>query len=176
MVMRYLRGTTNKGLMFAKGNVTCLNGYVDSDFAGSLDTRKSLSGYVFTLYGTAISWKSSLQSVVALSITEAEYIAMTEAVKEAVWLQGIIQELGFPQEKMTIYCDNQSVIHLTKHQMFHECSKHIDVKLHFVRNIIEEGTVEVKKISTEDNPADVFTKALPEGKFRHCLNLINCVE
>ena len=103
--------------MFGKQETSSdkLVGYVDVDFAGSIDIRKSLIGYVFTLFGTAISWKSMLQSMVALSTTKAEYIAVTEAIKEAIWLQGMLGELGVHQQKVTMLCDNQSTIHLTKH-------------------------------------------------------------
>lgn len=175
--LRYLRGAQDVGLMFKRQeDIThSLVGYVDADIAGNLDTRKSLSGYVFTLFGTAVSWKANLQSVVALSTTEAEFIAVTEAIKEATWMRGIISELGISQEQITIYRDNQSAIHLSKHQVYHERSKHIYVKLH-IRDTISKGEVKLEKISTEDNPADMFTKSLPQTKFKHCLSLINVVE
>lgn len=148
--LRYLRGAQDVGLMFKRQeDITHpLVGYVDADFAGNLDTRKSLSGYVFTLFGTAVSWKANLQSVVALSTTKAEFIAVTEAIKEATWMRGIISELGISQEQITVYCDNQSAIHLSKHQVYHERSKHIDVKLHFIRDTISKGEVKLEKIST----------------------------
>lgn len=110
--------------------------------------------------------------MVALSTTEAEYIATTEGVKEAMWFRGFIKDLGCDQKTIVVHCDNQSAVHLSKHQVFHERSKHIDVKLHFVRDVIESGVVQVKKISTEHNPADVFTKVLPISKFNHCLDLV----
>ncbi|XP_073137926.1 secreted RxLR effector protein 161-like [Henckelia pumila] len=176
-IMRYLKETTNIGLKFEKqtAGLDEAVGYVDSDFAGNLDTRKSLTGYIFTLYGTAVTWKSTLQSVVALSTTEAEYIAVSEAIKEAIWLKGMLGELGIDQRKITIFCDNQSAIQLSKHQVYHERSKHIDVKLHFVRDVISKGEVILEKIYTEDNPADVMTKALPYPKFKKCLDLVRVV-
>lgn len=137
-----------------------------------MDKRRSLTGYVFTLSGSVISWKATLQSVVALSTTEAEYMAITEAVKEAIWLQGLVSDLGLDQKKTLVFCDSQSAIHLTKNQMFHERTKHIDVRHHFIRDIVSKGVVDVKKVSTHDNPADMMTKAVPTNKFRHCLDLI----
>ncbi|XP_073121589.1 uncharacterized protein [Henckelia pumila] len=122
-----------------------LVGFVDSDYARNLDIRKSLTRLVFTTFGTAISWKSVLQSVVDLSTTEDEYIAVTEGIKEALWLKGMITELGLKKEMVEVHCDNQSTIHLSKHQIFHERSKHIDVKLHIVRDIIAKGEVKVEK-------------------------------
>ena len=89
-------------------------GYVDSDYAGDLDQRRSLTGYVFQINGCTVSWKSTLQQVVALSTTEAEYIALTEAIKEALWLKGLLGELGFQQDSVEVLCDSQSAIHLSK--------------------------------------------------------------
>ncbi|CAJ2646845.1 unnamed protein product [Trifolium pratense] len=114
-----------------------LEGYVDADYAGNIDTRKSLSGFVFTLFGTTVTWKANQQSVVALSTTQAEYIALVEGVKEAIWLKGMIGEMGISQGCVKIHCDSQSAIHLANHQVYHERTKHIDIRLHFVRDMIE---------------------------------------
>ncbi|XP_073125339.1 secreted RxLR effector protein 161-like [Henckelia pumila] len=101
-ILRYLINTTGLGLKFEKQQygIDPVVGYLDSDFAGNLDTRKSLTGYVFTFYGTTITWKSNLQSVVALSTTEAEFIAVTEAIKEGLWLKGMIAKLGVKQDQI----------------------------------------------------------------------------
>ena len=170
-----MRGTSSHGLKYKRdfSDEQKLLGYVDSDYAGDLDKRRSLTGYVFTLFGCTISWKATLQPVVALSTTEAEFIAATEAVKEALWLQGIIGELGVKQEKVIVYCDNQSTIHLTKNQMYHERTKHIDIKLHYIRDVVSQGKVSVEKIHTDDNPVDMITKPVSGIKFDKCLNLIN---
>ena len=128
---------------------------------------------MFTLFGITISWKANQQSLVALSTTEAEYMALAEGVKEAIWLKGMVNELGIAQPCVTIHCDSQSVIHLGNHQIYHEKIKHIDVKLHFIRDVIEFEKVKVKKVSTEENPVDMFTKSLSSVKFKHCLDLIN---
>ncbi|KAE8714902.1 hypothetical protein F3Y22_tig00110187pilonHSYRG00229 [Hibiscus syriacus] len=102
-------------------------GYVDSDYAGDLDNRRSTTGYVFTLGGGPICWKSTVQSVVALSTTEAEYMAAAEAAKEALWLTGLVKELGVQQGGVQLLCDNQSSIHLAKNQVYRARTKHIDV-------------------------------------------------
>ncbi|KAM6546251.1 hypothetical protein CsatB_026987 [Cannabis sativa] len=177
-VMRYVKGSLNMGLIYKtteKGGCE-VEGFIDSDYAGCIDTKRSLTGYIFTALGGCISWKSNLQKVVALSSTEAEYMAATEAIKEALWLKGLSKELGFSSEDMTIHCDNQSALHLMKNPMFHDRSKHIDIKLHFITEIIANGEIKVKKISTEHNPADIFTKCVTQTKFRHCLNLVNFKE
>jgi hypothetical protein len=97
-ILRYLKGTSHFGLLFDKNSVKGIGvmGFVDSDFAGDLDKRCSISGYVFSLCCSAMSWRASLQSVTALSTTEAEYVSATEGVKEAIWMQGLISELGVP--------------------------------------------------------------------------------
>ncbi|KAG8472010.1 hypothetical protein CXB51_036502 [Gossypium anomalum] len=146
-------------------------GYVDADFVGDLDRRRSLTSYVFTIGGCAISWKATLQTPVALSTTEAEYMVITGACKEAIWLKGLFSELNEDLQISTVFCDSQSVIFLTKDQMFHERTKHIDVRHHFVRDIIARGDIVVSKISTHENPADMMTKSLPITKFENCLDL-----
>ncbi|KAG8477717.1 hypothetical protein CXB51_027597 [Gossypium anomalum] len=120
--------------------------YVDADFVGDLDRRRSLIGYVFTIGGCAISWKATLQTTVALSTTEAEYMAITEACKEAIWLKGLFSELNEDLQISTVFCDSQSAIFLTKDQMFHERTKHIDVRYHFVRDIIARCDIVVSKL------------------------------
>ncbi|GKU92526.1 hypothetical protein SLEP1_g6239 [Rubroshorea leprosula] len=135
--------------------------------------RRSTTGYVFTLSRCAISWKATLQSIVALSTIEAEYIAITEAVKEALWLKGLVSDLGVEQNEMMVFCDSQSAIHLTKNTMYHERTKHIQVQYHFVREVISNGDVLVEKISTDENPTDMMTKPVSGIKFKHCLDLIS---
>ena len=119
-----------------------------------------------------MSWKASLQYVVALSTTEAEYIAATEAAKEALWMKGIVAELGVNVEPVIVFCDSQSAIHLSKNQVYHEKTKHIDVRMHFLRDEITKGLINLKKIPTEENPADVLIKSLPSVKFNKCLSLM----
>ena len=97
----------------------------------------------------------------------------TEAIKEALWLKGFAAELGFNSKDITIHCDNQSALHLMKNPMYHERSKHIDIKLHFIRDVVGANEVCVKKVGTEDNPSDMLTKYVPLSKFSHCLSLLN---
>ncbi|KAL5576689.1 hypothetical protein UlMin_018388 [Ulmus minor] len=174
-VLRYIKGASDVGLLYkqCEGDSAKLMGYVDADHAGDLDKRSSLTGYIFTLFGCTVSWKAQLQPVVALSTTEAEYIAATESVKEAMWLKGLVGELGCVHDKVEVFCDNQSSIHLTKNQMFHERTKHIDIKLHFIRDVVSQGIVSVEKVHTDDNPADMLTKPVTGIKFKHCLDLVS---
>ncbi|XP_065623117.1 secreted RxLR effector protein 161-like [Quercus suber] len=98
--------TRDFGILFDQRASTKAVGYVDSDYAGDLDSRKSMTGYVFRFAGGPICWKSTLQDVIALSTIEAEYMAMTKAGKEAAWLSGLVNELGFRQDSMVLYCDS----------------------------------------------------------------------
>ncbi|XP_062093841.1 secreted RxLR effector protein 161-like [Humulus lupulus] len=173
-LLRYMKGTANLQILYTKSNQNeCeVMGYCDSDFAGDYDKRRSLSGYVFTVGGNVVSCKSNLQHVVALSSTEAEYIALTEVVKEALWLKGMMSELGFRQDHVIVHCGSQSAIHLSKNTVFHERTTHIDVKLHFLRDIVSKQLVKIVKISTKINPADMMTKVIPVSKFTSALNLL----
>ena len=145
---------------------------MDSDYAADLDKRRSLTAYVFTLGSCAVSWKATLQPVFALPTTEAEYMAIAEACKESVWLRGLFAELSRDDSCIDLFCDSQSGIYLTKVQMFHKRTKHIDIKYHYVRKVIAQGKLKVCMISTHDNPTDMITKPDPVTKFELCLGLV----
>jgi hypothetical protein len=153
-----------------------LIGYVDSDFAGDLDRQRSLTGYVFTVGSCAVSWKAVLQPVVALSTTEAEYMAIAEACKELIWLKGLFAELCGVDSCINLFSDGQSAICLTKDQVFHERTKHIEIKYHYVRDKIQKGKLKVCKISTRDNPTDMLTKPIPIAKFELCSSLVGLLD
>ncbi|KAL5852379.1 hypothetical protein ACOSQ3_007497 [Xanthoceras sorbifolium] len=166
-ILRYIRGTSDVALCYGGSDFT-VRGYVDSDFAGDLDKRKSTTGYVFTIAGGAVSWISKLQTVVALSTTEAEYMAATQACKEAIWIQRLLEELGHKQEKIVLFCDSQSALHIARNPAFHSRTKHIGVQYHFVREVVEEGNVDMQKIHTKENLADAMTKPINADKFIWC--------
>ncbi|KAE8702283.1 Squamosa promoter-binding protein 2 [Hibiscus syriacus] len=174
-ILRYLRGTTNKALCF-KGGDTILTGYVDADLAGNVDIRMSTTGYVYTLGGTAVSWVSQLQKIVALSTTEAEYVAVTEAIKEMVWLQSFLEELGKIQENNVLYCDSQSAIHLAKNPSFHSRTKHIQLRYHFIWSLLEDGILKLEKISGAQNPADMLIKTVTTEKLKLCSASVGMLE
>jgi hypothetical protein len=171
-VFRYLRGTTSYGLCYqgrpGLDRVVDIHGFVDADWAGDLDRRRSTSGYVFNLFGGAISWMSKRQAVVALSTTEAEYMAATHASKEAVWLQRLCSGIGLVQQAVRLDCDSQSAIFLAKNPAYHSKTKHIDVQYHFVRDMVEEKKVLLEKVDTLKNVADSLTKSVSTEKFSWC--------
>ncbi|KAH9707327.1 Integrase catalytic domain-containing protein [Citrus sinensis] len=163
-ILRYIRGTSDVALCYGGSEFT-VRGYVDSDFAGDFDKRKSTTSYVFTLAGAAVSWVSKLQTVVALSTTEAEYMAATQACKEAIWIQKLLEELKHGQEKISVFCDSQSALHIARNPAFHSRTKHIGVQYHFVREVVEDGSVDLQKIHTKENLANVLTKPINTDKF-----------
>ena len=111
-----------------------------------------------------------------LSSTEAEYIALSEVIKEAIWLKGLLKDFGLSQKSVKIYCDNQSTIHLSKNQQYHSRTKHIDIKFHFIREQIEKQEVEVLKVHTSENTTDILTKVVTRTKFLKCLQTIGFME
>ena len=166
-IFRYLKGSSSSALYFRKSK-TGLQGYVDADNGGDIDSRKSTSGYVYTFGGTAISWVSKLQKIVALSSCEAEYVAVTEATKEMMWLQSFLRELDQDHEGSVLYCDSQSAIHLAKNPVYHARTKHIQLRYHFIRSALEDGALVLEKIAGSQNPADMLTKAVTIDKLKLC--------
>ena len=126
---------------------------------------------MFTFSGGAISWQSKLQKCVALSTTEVEYIAAVEASKEMLWLKGFLQELGLKQDEYLVLCDSQSAMDLSKNSMYHARTKHIDVRYHWLRNVIELKKMKLKKVNTNKNGADMLTKVVPGSKLDVCSKL-----
>jgi hypothetical protein len=167
-VLRYLKGTSDHCIVF-NGIEGSVCGYVDSDYAGDLDKRRYTTIYVFTLAGGAISWMSKLQETVVLSTTEAEYIATSDATKEAIWLKGLLDEIGRTQEKVNVLCDSESAMHLATNPAYHSRTNHIDVRYHFLRHVINGGKVALQKVHTRENCAEIFTKPVIVEKLRWCL-------
>ena len=171
-LLRYIKATEDFCLVYNRApssSPPTLYGWCDADWGGNIDNRKSTIGYVFTLAGGAISWYSKIQTCVSLSTTEAEYIAAATAAVEGIWLQRLIQELGIYETKpFTLYNDNQSCISLAKNRKQSGKTKHIDVKYHFIRDIIEEGQLHFQYTSTKDMWADYLTKPVPKLKHEQC--------
>src|ERR1700733_10096268 len=174
-ILRYVKGTKRFGILYNVSEHSDLVGYTDSDWAGSVDDRKSTSGYVFHMGSGAISWASKKQSIVALSTAEAEYVAATAAACQSVWMRRMLRSLGQEQAKATvIFCDNSSAIALSKNSVFHKRTKHIDTKFHYIRELVNNGEIVLQHCRTEDQLADILTKPLPKKGFDHfrkCLGM-----
>eukprot|EP00253_Pinus_taeda_P013989 PITA_13989 len=165
-ILRYVRGTVQFVIHYSAKETPLLVGFTDSDWAGDPDDRKSTAGYVFTLGSGPITWACKKQAAISLSSAEAEYRGAVEASKEALWLRQILSEFGFEQHHpTTLWCDNQSAIQLCKDPVQHQRSKHIELHMHFIRKLIHDHVLEVQYCSTDDQVADIFTKALTEAKF-----------
>lgn len=176
-VLRYVKGTINCGVFYKKGGNDMLIGYTDSDYAGDLDDRKSTSGSVFLMSSGAVSWSSTKQPIVTLSTTEAEFIAAASSSCQAVWLRRILGNLNQVQGSPTlVYCDNISAIKLSKNPVMHGRSKHIDVRFHFLRDLVKNGVVELIQCSTQDQVADILTKPLKLDAFLKIRGLLGVCE
>lgn len=175
-ILRYLRGHTGDAIKFNKtGNDKVeLTGYSDASWGNDYETARSVSGYVFMLGGAPVSWCSKLQHLTALSSTEAEYIALSFASQEATWLRALLAELGFDQaEPTTIRVDNQSAIAIAENPVHHSRTKHMNIKVHHVRELVHDGAIRLEWCPTEEQVADIFTKPLGSVLFkRHAAALL----
>lgn len=166
-VLRYLRGTIDHGIIY--GTASGLEGYTDADWASDVEIRRLFGAYVFILYKEVVSWTSKRQQSIALSSCEAEYMAQTQAAKEAILLTRLLSEvdigLGLPAKPVLIKADNQGAIALATDPRFHTRTKHIDIQWHFVRDQVEVGAVSFEWVPTKDMAADGLTKPLSKDKF-----------
>jgi hypothetical protein len=162
--LRYVRKTTSAGIQYGGEVSYPLEGYTDADFAGDKDNRKSTSGFVFILNGGAISWKSKQQGLVACSTLEAEYIAASEAAKEAIWMERMLKDLDNQLSAKLLYADNQGAIDLAMNGKYSNKTKHIDLRQHHVRDCVEKGLINLAYCPTDSMVADVLTKPLSAVK------------
>ncbi|KAM1156872.1 hypothetical protein EV1_027295 [Malus domestica] len=173
-ILRYLKGTINFGLFYSSFDNYKLVGYSYSDWARDSDDRKSTTGFVFFIGDIAFTWMSKKLPIVTLSTCEAEYVAATSCVYHTNWLRNLLKELSMPQEEPTeIYVDNKSAIALAKNPVFHDRSKHIDTRYHYIRECIARKDVQVEYVKSQDQVADIFTKPLRQEDFVRLRNTIN---
>jgi hypothetical protein len=168
-VLRYLQGTRNLGLSFKKSNSDAfqVEAYSDADWAGDQDDRKSTTGYVVLLNGSVVSWVSKKQATIALSSAEAEYMAISSTMQEITWIGQLLKELKVNVSQPTkLFCDNQAAIAISQNDVHHARTKHIDIRHHYIRQAIHNKEVTLSWIRSEDQLADIFTKALPREVFQ----------
>ncbi|KAL4575087.1 hypothetical protein LXL04_021928 [Taraxacum kok-saghyz] len=164
-LLRFLKHNPGQGLFLSAKPSLKLRAFSDSDWAGCLDTRRSVSGFCVFLGDSLISWKSKKQVTVSRSSTEAEYRALGSVTAEIIWLRHLLRDFGFfSKEPTLIFCDNDSAIKLATNPIFHERTKHLEVDCHFVRDKILDHTVKLMPIHTTNQLADIFTKPLPYSK------------
>ena len=168
-ILRYVRRYPALGLFFKQGEENRLCGYTDADYGQDIDDRISVGAYIFYLGNSPISWNSKKQSSTSRSSCESEYRALAQCACEAVWIRRLLEELRLLDGKPThLYCDNQSSIKLSYNPVFHERSKHFEIDYHFTRQKVEDNTIRVEFISSQEQPADILTKSLGKNKFENC--------
>lgn len=150
-VVSYLVQTKEKGLILCgmpegKRDSMGLEGWVDADLAGCLDSRCSMTGYIFKMGDSIVDWQSKQQATASPSTLESEYMAMSEAAKHGVYLQHLLKELGYKSEKVPLNCDNMGAISLANNPSFHSKTKHIDIRIHMIRDYVEYGYVSLSYI------------------------------
>ncbi|KAJ8709663.1 hypothetical protein PYW08_009667 [Mythimna loreyi] len=169
-VLRYLKGTKDMKLTYTKDGESVMKGFCDADWASDTIDRKSCTGYVFISQGGAVSWCSRRQQTVALSTAEAEYMAMSSAAQEALWLRQLHVELGQPLvEPLHIFSDNQSAIKLSANDCYLPRSKHIDIRYHFLREHVNNLEIKFNYCRGDKMIADILTKGTTEHKNLYCL-------
>lgn len=174
-ILRYLRGTINLKMVYQadKGKA---EGFVDADWGGNALDRKSYTGFMFFVGGSLVSWESRKQSCVALSSTEAEYMAMSDAAKEAIFFKRLLEEIGYSSgEAVILNVDNQGAEKLASNPVYHKRTKHIDIRYHHVREVVENGEIILKYCPTQDMIADILTKNLSKTKHNTFLKLMSFI-
>lgn len=160
-VLRYIKGTLKMGLLYTSVGEGTMRAYTDSDFAGDIDSGRITSGYVFLLSNAAVAWSSKKQPIVTLSTTEAEYVAASVCATQSLWMKRILSSLSQTKEEcVTILCDNSSSIKLSKNPVLHGRTKHIQVRFHFLRELVKEEEVFLVHCGTQVQVADIMTKPL----------------
>ncbi|XP_059088714.1 uncharacterized protein LOC131884843 [Tigriopus californicus] len=173
-ILRYLQGTLELGISYSRTSTSELVGFLDSDWAGDPEDRKSTSSYVFMLAGGPISWKNQKQKSVALSTAVAEYMAPLSTAQEALWLRNVLLDMGVNvNSPTTIFEDNLASIGLAKNPQYHGRAKHISIRYHFRREQVQLGTIVIKYCKTEDMVADMLTKAAARPKLQKLNRLCN---
>ncbi|GJU76140.1 ribonuclease H-like domain-containing protein [Tanacetum coccineum] len=165
-ILRYVRGTLSYGLQLYSSTTSSLVAYSDADWAGCPTTRRSTSGYCVFLGNNLLSWSSKRQFTLSRSSAEAEYRGVANAVAETCWLRNLLRELHTPLATATlVYCDNVSAVYLSSNPVQHQRTKHIEIDIHFVRDLVATGAIRVLHVPSRYQYADIFTKSLPTSLF-----------
>nr|GEV20990.1 retrovirus-related Pol polyprotein from transposon TNT 1-94 [Tanacetum cinerariifolium] len=157
-ILRYVKSTFDFGLLYERNSKSKLEVYTDSDYARDVEDRKCTSGYACIMSNATICWSSRKQGIVTLSSTEAEYVAATACACHCVWLMGLLKEMNKEgMSSVEIKCDNSSTIKLAKNPVLHRRTKHIDVRFHYMRNLVNDGKIQLVFCPTTDQVADIMT-------------------
>ncbi|KAK9050143.1 hypothetical protein SSX86_001673 [Deinandra increscens subsp. villosa] len=168
-IFRYLKGRPRLGLWYPKDSGFNLYAFSDSDYGGCELDRKSTSAGAQFLGERLVSWQSKKQHTVSKSTAEAEYIAASACCSQVVWLQHQLHDYGLNFFDTTIYCDNSAALQIVKNPVQFSKTKHIDIKVHFIRDCYDRRLIHLEQVSSDENVADLFTKPLPRANFEMCL-------
>lgn len=172
-VVRYLKGTVGQGILLSSNLDLRLSVYCDADWSSCPTSRRSLSAYVAMVGDSAIFWRTQKQDVVSHSSAEAEYRSMEEASREIKWLRRLLHDLGSPlKDPVWLYCDSKSAIYIATNPIFHERAKHVESDCHQVRDLIKAGFLSTIHVRTNEQIADLLTKALGQVQFGNLLYLM----
>ncbi|PON66810.1 Ribonuclease H-like domain containing protein, partial [Trema orientale] len=164
------------GLFFGKNEKRGIEAYTDADWAGSIDDRKSTSGYCTMLWGNLVTWRSKKQNVVARSSAEAEFRALAQGICELMWLKRVLVELRMATDSpMKLYCDNQAAINIAHNPVHRDRTKHVEVDRHFIKEKIESGVICMTYVPTKQQVADVLTKGLPRQLFEDMIDKLGMI-
>lgn len=170
-ILRYLKSAPGKGLLFTKNNHLNIEGYTDSDWAGSVSDRKSTASYFTFVGGNLVTWRSKKQKVVALTGAEAEFRGMAKGLCELLWLKRLLTEIGFaPKSEINLHCDNKAAIDISHNPVQHDRTKHIEVDRHFIKQNLEAKIIRFSFVKSEDQLAYILTKAVPSRIFYNSLD------
>jgi len=164
-ILKYINSTSDYGILYSYSEKSKLMGYCDADWAGIADDIKSTFGGCFFLGNNLISWFSKKHNCVSLSTVEAEYIAVGSSCSQLVWMKQMLKEYNVEQDVLTLYCDNLSAINIFKNPIQHSRTKHIDIRHHFIRDLVEEKVVTLEHVDTKEQLTDIFTKAFDAKQF-----------
>ena len=173
-VVGYVKNTLDFGLTYSRDADLFPHAFVDADYGGCRDTRRSTSGYVFIMAGSPVTWSSKRQPTVALSTVETEYVAMSRCTQQMVWMQSWLDEVAIERTSPSfIKGDSKGAIALTKNTKDHAKIKYIDIRHHYIRELVQSGSIVFEQTPSADNLADLFTKPLPRDQHHRILQALN---
>jgi histone deacetylase 1/2 len=176
-ILRYVRHTVSYGLRLCASSSILMSAFLDVDWAGNPDDRRSTGGYAVFFGPNLIAWSARKQATVSRSSTEAEYKAVANATAELIWVQSLLRELRIPQARPPVlWCDNIGATYLSSNPVFHARTKHIEVDYHFVRERVARKLLQIRFISSKDQLADIFTKPLSLPLFQGCRRNLNLLD
>ena len=169
-ILRYLKGTSSRGVFFQKNDHLDLMAYIDADWAGDRDSRKSTSRYFTLVGGNLVTWRSKKQKVVALSSAEAEFRSIAKAITKILWLKKLLSALNFPPTKAgKLFCDNQAAINISGNPVQHDRTKHVEIDRHFIKEKLEKQVISLPHVKSKDQLADILTKGVTANAFEDTL-------